>query len=183
MRNRREKTFGLGPAEPHDKAWKGQAWRALHAYNRAHKQPGQHVGPITRAYQDVYFALLYRFGWGEGRIYPAYETIAEAARCSARTVARAIVVLETAGLLTWVHRLVRKGARVLRRSNAYRLLRPIISKCQNGGGPEKPIKNNYIRDTSRTGFDPLKAVWTVPLQPNFRPVGQFLKKIISTEGE
>jgi hypothetical protein len=169
----REKTFGLGPAEPHDKPWKDQVWRAMHAYNRTHKQPGQHIGPLTRGYQDVLFALLYRFGWTDGRIYPAYETLAATAGCSRSTVARALPKLEMAGLLTWVHRLIRKGECVLRNSNAYRLLRPVLSKCQNGAGPEKVFKNNYMRDTSRTRFDPLASIRTIPIRQDFRPIGQF----------
>ena len=61
MRSRREKVFGPGRAVPLD----GNAKARIQAYARAwsgrNRQPGQHKGPITRAFLDVLQALLWGF--------------------------------------------------------------------------------------------------------------------------
>ena len=61
MRSRREKVFGPGRAVPLD----GNAKARIQAYARAwsgrNRQPGQHKGPITRAFLDVLEALLWGF--------------------------------------------------------------------------------------------------------------------------
>ena len=58
---RREKVFGPGRAVPLD----GNAKARIQAYARAwsgrNRQPGQHKGPITRAFLDVLQALLWGF--------------------------------------------------------------------------------------------------------------------------
>jgi Mn-dependent DtxR family transcriptional regulator len=60
--------------------------------------------------------------------HPAYEAIAAAAGCDRSTVAAAINMLESAGVLTWANRIVRVREdgrwRVLRTSNCYRFLDP-----------------------------------------------------------
>ena len=61
VRSRREKVFGPGRAVPLD----GNAKARIQAYARAwsgrNRQPGQHKGPITRAFLDVLQALLWGF--------------------------------------------------------------------------------------------------------------------------
>ena len=133
MRSRREKVFGPGRAVPLD----GNAKARIQAYARAwsgrNRQPGQHKGPITRAFLDVLQALLWGFHNSRtGVCFPSYERIAEKAECARSTVAEALKVLELAGVLSWQHRLtrIREGCtdlfghhgwrwRVIRTSNAY----------------------------------------------------------------
>ena len=130
---RRKKVFGPGRAVPLD----GNAKARIQAYARAwsgrHRQPGQHKGPITRAFLDVLEALLWGFHNSRtGRCFPSYERIAEKADCARSTVAEALKVLDLAGVLTWQHRIARIRERcrdlfghqgwrwrVIRTSNAY----------------------------------------------------------------
>ena len=108
MRGRREKVFGPGRAVPLD----GNAKARIQAYARAwsgrHRQPGQHKGPITRAFLDVLEALLWGFHNARtGCCFPSYEAIADRAECARSTVAEALKVLEVAGVLSWQHRIAR----------------------------------------------------------------------------
>jgi hypothetical protein len=65
------------------------------AWTAAHKAPGQHKGPITRAFLDVLEALLWGFHNSRtGVCFPSYERIAERAGCARSTVAEAIKALE-----------------------------------------------------------------------------------------
>jgi hypothetical protein len=103
------------------------------AWTARQRQPGQHRGPITRAFLDVLDALLWGFhNSRSGVCYPSYEAIAAKAECARRTVAEALKVLELAGVLTWQHRIARIQVRevdlfgrwasrwrVIRTSNAY----------------------------------------------------------------
>src|SRR3974390_734170 len=97
------------------------------------KIPGQHRGPLTRAFLDVLSALLGGFhNSRSGCCFPSYERIAEKAECARSTVAEALRVLEWAGVLSWQHRITRDREyctdlfgrtvwrwRVIRTSNAY----------------------------------------------------------------
>jgi hypothetical protein len=104
----------------------------------ADPQPGQHKGPITRAFLDVLQALLWGFhNSRSGCCFPSNERIAEKAECSRTTVYEALKVLEWAGVLSWQHRIARIRERctdlfgrdgwrwrVVRTSNAYVFPRP-----------------------------------------------------------
>jgi len=139
---RREKVFGPGRAVPLD----GNAKARIQAYARAwsgrNRQPGQHKGPITRAFLDVLTALLWGFhNSRSGCCFPSYEAIAAKAACARSTVAEALKALEWCGVLTWQHRLIRIREactdlfgrhgwrwRVIRTSNAYVLRDPKTAK-------------------------------------------------------
>lgn len=117
----REKTYGYGYCVPADRKEKQRVSAYARAYNARHRQPGQHIGPLTRTYLDVLDALLWGFhNATTGRCFPSYERIAEKAGCVRSTVHKAIVALEAAGVLTWQQRRVRHYGRVFRTSNAYR---------------------------------------------------------------
>src|SRR3974390_562456 len=125
------------------------------------KIPGQHRGPLTRAFLDVLSALLGGFhNSRSGCCFPSYERIAEKAECARSTVAEALKVLEWAGVLTWQHRITRVRERcrdlfgrdgwrwrVIRTSNAYAFRdpqvvnsRPVPSKSdQRTGTPDQDI--------------------------------------------
>jgi hypothetical protein len=133
MRGRREKVFGPGRAVPLDRNAKCRVLAFAKAYSARNRQPGQHKGPITRAFLDVLEALLWGFhNSRSGICFPSYERIAEKAECARSTVAEALRVLEWAGVLTWQHRIARALVRqrdlfgrwtarwtVIRTSNAY----------------------------------------------------------------
>lgn len=134
IRPYREKIFGPAPAsDPLDRNAKARIMTAAHAYNARYKQQGQHWGPVTRSFFGVLRALLYCFqNDQDGRCFPSYERLAKAARCNRDTVCEAIKALESAGLISWVHRITKIRVRerdlfgqlvtrwqVIRTSNAY----------------------------------------------------------------
>lgn len=130
---RREKVFGRGRCQPLDRNAKARIMVYARAWSARHKRPGQHRGPLTRAFLEVLEALLWGFhNSRDGRCFPSYEAIAQRAQCCRDTVYEAIKALEAAAILTWVNRLIRVqfrekdlfGAmalrtRLIRTSNAY----------------------------------------------------------------
>jgi hypothetical protein len=155
--SRREKVFGPGRALPLDRNQKVRVLAFAKAWTAAHKIPGQHKGPLTRAFLDVLSALLWGFhNSRSGVCFPSYERIAERAECARSTVAEAIKALEFAGVLTWQNRITRIRERctdlfgregwrwrVIRTSNAYAFRdpqavnsRPVPSKSENRTGTQ-----------------------------------------------
>jgi Helix-turn-helix domain len=139
--SRREKVFGTGRAVPLDRNAKARVAAYARAWSARNRQPGQHKGPITRAFLDVLEALLWGFHNSRtGCCFPSYETIADKADCARSTVAEALKALEWAGVLTWQNRITRVRERcrdlfghdgwrwrVIRISNAYALREPIAA--------------------------------------------------------
>ncbi len=177
FRRRREKVFGPGRAVPLDRNAKARILAYARAWGARNRQPGQHKGPITRAFLDVLEALLWGFhNSRSGCCFPSYETIAERAECARSTVAEALKALEWAGVLTWQNRITRicvrerdlfgrwtSRWRVIRTSNAYVFCdpqqRPVgvpASKSENPPGTQ----NQEIIDSSlapaRTPDGPLE---------------------------
>jgi hypothetical protein len=130
---RREKVFGPGRAVPLDRNAKARIMAYARAWGARHRQPGQHKGPVTRAFLEVLEALLWGFhNSRSGVCFPSYEAIAAKAECCRDTVYEALKVLERADVLTWQHRIARIQVRerdlfghwasrwrVIRTSNAY----------------------------------------------------------------
>ena len=82
MRGCREKVFGPGRAVPLDRNAKCRIQAYARAWTARNRQPGQHKGPITRAFLDVLQALLWGFhNSRDGRCFPSYERIAAKAEC------------------------------------------------------------------------------------------------------
>ena len=133
LRPRREKVFGPARGTPLDRNAKVRIMFYVRAWNATHRQPGQHRGPITRAYIEVLEAMLWGFhNSRSGLCFPSYEAIAKKAVCCRDTVYEAIRALEAADVLTWVNRIVREQVRerdlfdkwstrwrIVRSSNAY----------------------------------------------------------------
>jgi hypothetical protein len=133
MRDSREKVFGPGRAVPLDRNAKARIAAYARAWSARNCLPGQHKGPITRAFLEVLTALLWSFhNSRSGCCFPSYEAIATKAECARSTVAEALKALEWAGVLTWQHRITRIRERcrdlfghegwrwrVIRTSNAY----------------------------------------------------------------
>src|ERR1700733_4531996 len=108
IRRRREKVFGPGRAVPLDRNAKARIAAYARAWSARNRQPGQHRGPITRAFLDVLEALLWGFhNSRSGCCFPSYESIAERAQCARSTVAEALKALEWAGVLSWQNRITR----------------------------------------------------------------------------
>jgi hypothetical protein len=130
---RREKIFGPGPRLPLDREAKIRVMAFAQAWSARQRQPGQHKGPLTRAFLEVLEALLWGFHNAHtGACFPSYEAIAAKAGCARSTVAEAVKALEWTGVLAWQNRIVRirercadlfgqrgRRWRVLRTSNAY----------------------------------------------------------------
>ncbi len=91
--------------------WTNRVWHEFRA------------GNLTRNYRDVLLTLRTFRGTG-GLCVPAHATLADRARCSVRTVQRALVQAQVLDLVSWTERRVRAGWRWLRTSNAYRLAVP-----------------------------------------------------------
>ena len=172
---RREKVFGDGKAVPLDRNAKARIWAYAQAYTARLRRKGEHRGPLTRATLDVLRALLWGFhNQCTGRCFPSYEAIAEAAKVSRATVARAIAVLEAAALMSWENRLVRQRVAIMglfgrechsdprRTSNAYRFhdpqlpSQPPLPKSQNSTGtpigkssPQAPLRITDLDPANR----------------------------------
>jgi len=136
---RREKVFGEGRPRPMTTGIKTRLMRLARALMRR-TEPGRPWGQISAKHLEVFEALLWGFHNARtGLCFPSYDTIAERAGCARSTVALALIALEEAGLLTWVHRLKRvyervnnmfgegvhgQRSRVERTSNGYRFADP-----------------------------------------------------------
>jgi hypothetical protein len=144
LSRRREKVFGQGRCQPLDRNAKARIVTYARAWSAKHRRPGQHRGPLTRAYLEVLEALLWGFhNSRDGRCFPSYESIAARAQCCRDTVYEAIKALEAAEILTWVNRLIRVQfreldlfgkmalrSRLIRTSNAYVFRDPL--PCAQG---------------------------------------------------
>ena len=144
---RREKTFGPGHPMPLDRNAKVRIMVFARAWTARHRHPGQHKGPITRAFLEVLQALLWGFhNSRSGVCFPSYEAIAIRAGCARSTVAEALKALEFAGVLTWQNRITRIRERcsdlfghdgwrwrVIRTSNAYQLRDPQPANSSKSG--------------------------------------------------
>ncbi len=148
LRPRRQKVFTDGRQTPIDRNDRARLMFLAHV--------ARCKGQITRAGVDILRALIFQFAnLKDGRCFPSYERIAEAAGCDERTVGRCLPQLEAMGLVTWVNRLRRikervEGLagvwaatwRVTRTSNAYDF--PLIAKKT----PEIPTKGQNSRGTN-----------------------------------
>jgi hypothetical protein len=104
----REKLFGDGRPRPMDRNAKARLMVFARALMRR-AEKGKHYGVITAKALAVLEALLFAFHNAKsGLCYPRYETIAARADCARSTVAQAIKILESAGILGWVHRIARQ---------------------------------------------------------------------------
>lgn len=151
LRPRREKLFGDGRPRPLDRNAKVRIMTLARALMRR-TEAGKHYGQVTAKALAVLEALLWGFhNARSGLCFPSYEAIAKSAGCARSTVAEAIKSLEEAGLLSWVHRLVRikdRGPdlfgvwanrwRVIRTSNGYQFIDPSPGTQRNSSKSEIP---------------------------------------------
>jgi hypothetical protein len=174
LRRRREKVFGDGRPRALDRNAKVRIMHQARALSRKTAK-GKHYGVITAKAVDVLEALLWGFhNASSGLCFPSYERIAERARCARSMVGEAIKMLEAAGLLTWVNRIVRvrercedlfghwgSRVRVIRTSNAYQFIDP--------KGPESrpnPSKSEFPPGTEiQDSLYSLSAPKPQPLDP------------------
>jgi hypothetical protein len=177
---------------PLDRNAKARIAAYARAWSARHRQPGQHGGPITHAAQRVLSALLWcAHNSRDGRCFPSYERIAEAAQVARSTVAEAIKALEFAGVLTWQHRIARIREacpdlfgrtvwrwRVIRTSNAYAFRDPqalnsrdVPSKSENRAGTH-----------SQDVLDPVPAPAINPDSPIERALARFAAAVAAKEG-
>ena len=183
---RREKVFGHGRTVPLDRNAKVRIEVYARAWNARHKQPGQHKGPITRAFIEVLQALLWGFhNSRDGRCFPSYEAIAAKAGCCRSTVAEAIRALEFAGVLTWQNRITRirettrdlfgrieNRWRVIRTSNAYAFHDPLP------GAENRPKGRISSTSENPTGtlIQEIQYPAVAPLDPD-SPLGHALNRL------
>jgi hypothetical protein len=172
---RREKVFGHRPI-PLDRNAKARIKVLMHALTRR-TEPGKAYGKLTAKAYAVGIALLFVFhNAASGLCFPSYEAIAEAAGCSRSTVAEAIKMLESAGVLTWANRVERvrettpdrnlfgrpvQRWRVVRTSNSYRFTDPQASKSDFQSG----TTNQFL---TLAPADPAPGA-TVPASQNCKP--------------
>jgi hypothetical protein len=177
LRQRRKKVFGPGHAVPLDRNAKCRIAAYARAWSARNRRPGQHKGPITRAFLEVLQALLWGFHNSRtGACFPSYERIADRAGCARSTVAEALKVLEWAGVLTWQHRITRIRercrdlfghdgwrCRVIRTSNAYVFCDPkpqlagvFVSKSENPTGTQDQDILDPVDASARASDSPLE---------------------------
>jgi hypothetical protein len=193
MRNtRREKVFGPGRAVPMDRNAKARIAAYARAWTARNRLPGQHRGPITRAFLDVLGALLWGFHNSRaGACFPSYERIAAKAECARSTVAEALKALEWAGVLTWQNRITRTRERcrdlfghqgwrwrVIRTSNAYVFRDP---KAAGFSGFSSKSENR-TGTLNQEVLDPLLAPAFSPNSPLERALARFAAAIAAKEG-
>jgi helix-turn-helix protein len=189
---RREKVFGTGRAVPLDRNAKARIAAYARSWTARNRQPGQHKGPITRAFLEVLEALLWGFhNARSGCCFPSYEAIAAKAECARSTVAEALKALEWAGVLSWQHRITRIRERchdlfgrddwrwrVIRTSNAYVFRDP---QPQLAGAPASKSENR--RGTQdQDVLDPLGAPARDPDSPLERALARFAAVVAATDG-
>jgi hypothetical protein len=172
---RREKVFGPGWAVPLDRNAKARIAAYARVWSARNCRPGQHKGPVTRAFLDVLQALLRGFhNSRSGACFPSYAAIAAKAECHRGTVAEALKVLEWAGVLSWQHRITRVRERcrdlwgregwrwrVVRTSNAYVFRDPVSHAAENRGFRSKSenpagTPNQLSKPTSLAPGSPLE---------------------------
>lgn len=84
--------------------WLQREWLVedrVRSYNREHKRPGQHDGPITMKYREVLVALLRHFQQTKSNALPATGWLAAEVHCSRSTVSLALKAVTAAGLTDW----------------------------------------------------------------------------------
>ena len=191
MRARREKVFGPGCAVPLDRNAKARIMAYARAWTARNRQPGQHRGPITRAFLDVLHALLWGFhNSRSGCCFPSYERIAERAECSRTTVYEALKVLEWAGVLSWQHRIARIRERctdlfgregwrwrVIRTSNAYVFRDPQAAVSGRPASESGNRTGTQDQDVSKL----LQAPVVDPASPLERALARFSAAIAARE--
>jgi hypothetical protein len=189
---RREKIFGQGHAVPLDRNAKVRVMAYARGWSARNCRPGQHRGPITRAFLDVLHALLWQFHNSRtGVCFPSYERIAEMAECARSTVAEALKVLEWAGVLTWQHRITRVREhctdlfgrttwrwRVIRTSNAYTFRDP----QQQLVGVPAAKSENWNGTQNQDVLEPVLAPPHDPNSPLERALARFAAVIAAKDG-
>jgi hypothetical protein len=90
-------------------------------FSRIHRE--YEAGNLTLHHREV-LLILGRFGSCRFGIFPSHATLATRARCSVRTVQRALQAARELGLVDWAARRVKAAWRSLRASNRYVLRLP-----------------------------------------------------------
>ena len=189
---RRQKVFGAGNAVPLDRNAKCRIAAYARAWSARNRQPGQHKGPITRAFLEVLQALLWQFHNAHtGRCFPSYERIAEKAGCARSTVAEALRVLEWAGVLSWQHRITRVRERctdlfgriswrwrVIRTSNAYVFRDPKCADCHQLSSKSE----NQAGTQDQESLDPVHIPARNPDSPIERALARFGAAVAARKG-
>jgi hypothetical protein len=196
LRPRREKIFGPAPSHRLDPNAKARLWAAAAAYNSANRQPRQHQGPLTWATLRVLRALLWRFHGcdGGGRCFPSYGRIAAVAKCHRDSVCVALRALEDAGLLSWVHRLVKVRHRerdlfglwgsewqVHRTSNGYRFVDPLDRDPGRRGYKSENPARPQNREKQKDGAPLVAAQVMSEETPGHRPSRKEPPALLSDE--
>ena len=140
-RRTRKKIHGLPSSRGMDRNERCRITAYARVWNAAHRQQGQHTGPITRTFMTVLQALVFGFANTKtGSCFPSYEAIAKRAGCCRSSAIEAVNTLEAAGIVRVWARLKRVKDRVLMTSNAY-TFRPI------GVGSENPARTQDFKES------------------------------------
>lgn len=190
LRPRREKCFGDGRPQPLDRNGKTRVMARARALMRR-TEKGKHYGAITAKAYLILEVLVWGFhNARSGVCIPGYETIAQRAGCARSTVAKAIKMLEEAGLLSWVHRIVRVREagpdlfgramnrwRVIRTSNSYFFRDPSPPPSCGISSKSELKPGTPIQDSTILAFAPKSQ----PLDPD-NPLEAALLRLQKTIG-
>jgi hypothetical protein len=169
---RREKVFGEGRPRPMNTNIKNRLMRLARVEMRK-REPGKHWGKIKAKHLEVFEALLWGFHNAKtGLCFPSYEAIADKVPggCARSTVALALIALEDAGLLKWVHRLKRVYERVNNMfGEGVHGQRSRVERTSNGYWfPDPPdVESSKSEDRSRT--EGQESFSLVPPAPKPKP--------------
>jgi hypothetical protein len=159
-RKKRPSEFGIGHPTPIDRNGKAKFLAAVSALRHAATQAAD-GSKITMHFVEVFRVMLYIFhNCHTGVCFPSIERIAKEARVAMSTVQLAIAALEAHGIITWVHRIIRRkkkveglipgGAEVVhveRTSNGYSFnLSRFFSNTENRYGTKNQVSKNRYKE-------------------------------------
>jgi Helix-turn-helix domain len=107
-------------------------------------------GGVPYGWMKIYEVLLFGFyNPRTGECFPSHKAIAAKARCSVRSVQRALKWARENNLIVWAHGIVRDGWRVLRTSNRYAfsafltIRRILTSIAASNGQKRRGVPTSY----------------------------------------
>jgi hypothetical protein len=181
---RREKVFGEGRPRPMSRNIKLRLMK-LARVKMLSREPGKPWGEISAKHLEVFKALLWDFHNARtGLCFPSYETIADKADCARSTVALALIALEKAGLLKWVHRLRRRYERVVNMfGEGVHGQRSRVERTSNGYRFPEPPDVGSPKSEDRSGTEGQESFSLLPTPaPPPKPVDSALAAALGRLG-
>jgi hypothetical protein len=131
------------------------------------------LGGVPYGWMRIYEVLLFGFyNPRTGQCFPSHMAIATKARCSVRTVQRALKWARENSLIQWAHGLVRDGWRVVRTSNRYAFAtfltvrRILVSITASDGQRRRGVPTSYTSYRSLAEINTELKSFSFPSAPS-----------------